>query len=1255
MSRQESFGAGTLAPGLWGRPSLEAYGRGLRRSLNAFVDPDGAWVSRPATELRSVRAGSDHAKAARLIPFVHSELPNQSYALALEAGRLVPLFEGIEAPGKHIVGIGDGALAVSEDDGATWSTAGQQDVDYTVEQLVSDGAGAWALLNSNRELWFSNDGKSWTKERAYDGTIFINKLEFVPYTSQSNPALTGFFMAFGRYNSGATNYGVILYRASSTAIPATWGKFNYTGAPAELESGCNLFGWCPVSTATVSSPITGGFRVGGAITGGRAFVWDAALNNWYVQPANGWLNFRDPVMLASGRMVVVGSWVSAGTHAIGYSDNPKSTTAFTRVTDFAASVLCVGTGEVLVAGGVTGGVWVSFDGATTWTQKSALGTSILRDAKWSDDLGAFILVGTDGYVAYYTPTTDESEPFADPGISPSTIRAVATGTGSNTPLNVPVPFTEEDLPFVKYAQQGDKLLLWAPGYSAIEVSRIDHLSWQAEEVEYGAGRVIPASLEWATAPDQTTDASNPYLEEWRYIATFVAAGIESQPSRPLWCKSNADAAKHHKGIVSKTKTAKLQVSAPGDVEFVVFYKGKNGVYGRIGTVAARGGGGGLVTFLDDGIDPNYVEEPPVSRCGYSASGVQSFSQPFTLKDWTPLTAYQVGDRVLADGRVYVCRIAGISGLVGPAGVSYGQVDGASTELVCNGTNTYAAGILLRYRGATFITTQTGTQTIGAAGTEPYELGKETTSGSVKLKCVGVGEAVKWDYLGAAPQPGAEPGCGCFFGDRLVVAGSEANPESIFLSALGDYARFDAGRVVSDDDAMERQLSGRKREQIRWVLGLERLIVGTNSGVWSVGAPGDSALTPATIQARVQSEVGSDWLQALVVDEQVIYSRVKGAGVRELAYDDTRKSYLGGNLSLFSSHLFRGHKIVDWSWCEDPWRIVWAVRDDGKLLSLTYAKELKVVAWMEHELVGGAVESVCSIPEGQEDVLYLLVRRTVGGATKRYVERFATRQIDAILEGVCLDSSIAIDCADGAGGAYNVDVTEVAGGGFSAGATVDLIASGAVGFAATDVGDELLVSPTDPSKGRIKITSYTSTSQLRGTVLVDVDAAFRLNLTAWGWARDSFTGLSHLEGIEVWGVLDGTAYGPETVTGGSVTFDGCGQHALIGVAFTAQGEALDLGRTGDARARAKRTVAVELELEAYRGLWVSESLDAAADDWSEWNGEQVDSTLPVTDLSLGRARVLVTGRWGHGGRVAWEQRLPYPARVIAITREADLGG
>jgi hypothetical protein len=242
-------------------------------------------------------------------------------------------------------------------------------------------------------------------------------------------------------------------------------------------------------------------------------------------------------------------------------------------------------------------------------------------------------------------------------------------------------------------------------------------------------------------------------------------------------------------------------------------------------------------------------------------------------------------------------------------------------------------------------------------------------------------------------------------ERLIFGGTAERPNYLFMSRTGDWHNFDQYPLVKDDDSITVGLAGRRFEEIRSLIPGRSLLVLTTMSEWAVdGGQPDEPMTPTAISARIRSERGCTWLDGLKVgDDHCLFVQRKGTVVRDLMFDGQAGTYVNRDLSLFSHHLFVGKQVIDWCWAEDPWSVIWAVLDDGTLLSFTFLPEQQVFAWARHEIGGdGVVESICSIPEGEEDAVYVVVRR---GAV-RSIERFATRQITSATESVFLDGSVS---------------------------------------------------------------------------------------------------------------------------------------------------------------------------------------------------------------------------------------------------------
>src|SRR5690606_2976178 len=186
--------------------------------------------------------------------------------------------------------------------------------------------------------------------------------------------------------------------------------------------------------------------------------------------------------------------------------------------------------------------------------------------------------------------------------------------------------------------------------------------------------------------------------------------------------------------------------------------------------------------------------------------------------------------------------------------------------------------------------------------------------------------------------------------------------------------------------------------IRELVPMADLVILTAGGEWRMVT--DGVVAPTTISLRPQSYRGAADYRAEVIGNTALYIQAQGTAIRDLYYTFAEDGYNGADLTLLADHLFHGHAVDSIDFHQTPYSILWAVRDDGALLSCTYLREQEVLGWARHDTGDGdAFEDVCVIPEGDEDACYVVVRRTINGATKRYVERFATRRLTDIREAV----------------------------------------------------------------------------------------------------------------------------------------------------------------------------------------------------------------------------------------------------------------
>ncbi|MDY0188704.1 MAG: hypothetical protein RBR16_12370, partial [Syntrophus sp. (in: bacteria)] len=253
-----------------------------------------------------------------------------------------------------------------------------------------------------------------------------------------------------------------------------------------------------------------------------------------------------------------------------------------------------------------------------------------------------------------------------------------------------------------------------------------------------------------------------------------------------------------------------------------------------------------------------------------------------------------------------------------------------------------------------------------------------------------------------------PGAVCFFEGRLVCAGTDSFPQTIWASAVANFEDFALG--ANDSDAWAFTLAGDQLNSILWILPLKQLMVGTTDNEWLM-AGGAQPISPTNPPAaRSETGQGCALTRPLNLSSHALFLQKGGRILRDMIYRFESDSFVSNDLMLLSSHLTAQYSLTQLAFSKNPQQIVWAVRSDGALLSLTYQREHDVVAWKRH-LTDGQFESVAVIPGTDQDEVWLSVKRTIGGATKRYVERLAWFDEGDLLEDAFfVDSGLTYDGA-----------------------------------------------------------------------------------------------------------------------------------------------------------------------------------------------------------------------------------------------------
>lgn len=486
----------------------------------------------------------------------------------------------------------------------------------------------------------------------------------------------------------------------------------------------------------------------------------------------------------------------------------------------------------------------------------------------------------------------------------------------------------------------------------------------------------------------------------------------------------------------------------------------------------------------------------------------------------------------------------------------------------------------------------------------------------------------------------------FFSDRLVFAGTPTQPQALWFSKAGNYRDFGRSQPIVDDDSITATINARQVNAVKDLLPLDKLIIMTTGGEWETGTGEGDVLTPTTIAFKPQTYHGSTGVPALVIGDVGLHVQRGGKVIRTLGYQFERDGYRGNDITVFSSHLFEGRQVVEWDYAQTPLSVVWAVRDDGVLLALTFMLEQEVIGWTPME-VDGAVESVCCIPEGAEDVLYAVIRRTVDGEERRYVERLSTRVVEDIREATFLDSFLSYDGRNA--GATTMTATAAS---WLVGDEVTLTASAST-FSAGDLQDVIVLGFGAGLNVRLRITGYTSATEVTAEIDTPVPAAYRnAAVTDWGFARDGISGLDHLEGRTVTILCDGRVQDERVVSGGAIALDEPGVLVHVGLPYTADFETLEVNLPGGETPRLNTKLIKRL------GLIVKDTRSIRAgpdfDHLDEYESRSDEDMTAPPALKQDLVEMWIQGDWSQRGRVCVRQADPLPMTILAVIPDYEFG-
>lgn len=636
-----------------------------------------------------------------------------------------------------------------------------------------------------------------------------------------------------------------------------------------------------------------------------------------------------------------------------------------------------------------------------------------------------------------------------------------TGGTTSRVYTIPSPYAASDLANVKFAQNVNEMILCHPSYPPYILTLITAANWTMLPITFGTTAATPTGA-FGTLIFPSGGGGNPPIACTYAVTSVDQSGQESEPAYvPLSGYPDMR-------LVAGSVVINWSL-APGAVGYNVYktnvsYSGVVPAGATFGYIGSSTG----TSFVDTNIAADFTQTPPVAKNPFGASSgfsIQSVTVTASgIYTSVPTISFSGPAPTIAATAVAILGVTGTP-TVGAGGSGYVVGD---TVLFSNGVvlavASVSSGAVTAWKPITTPPSNPGAISGGSTPSNP--VAQVSTSGvgtgatanlvwgvievqmtnngagypSLPTVVFSAGSATATAVQGPSTQ--GYPSVPGFFQQRLVLAAPNGSPQTFYMSQPGAYFNFDVSIITSATDAITGTLVSGQLNTIKSMISQPAgLLILTDKASWLVngGTGAGSAVSPSALVANAQSFVGANDVPPIVANFDVLYVQSRGSAIRDSAYNIYANVFTGTDISVLSSQLFFGFTITEWAWAEEPFKVVWAIRDDGVLLSLTFLKEQEFIGWA-HSVTSGNFKSVCTVTEltstsGEVDAVYTVVERVVNGNTVKYIERFAERIFP---NGV--EDAWTVDAALGYVGA---PITNFTGADHLAGLTVTGLADGIV--------------------------------------------------------------------------------------------------------------------------------------------------------------------------------------------------------------------
>lgn len=360
----------------------------------------------------------------------------------------------------------------------------------------------------------------------------------------------------------------------------------------------------------------------------------------------------------------------------------------------------------------------------------------------------------------------------------------------------------------------------------------------------------------------------------------------------------------------------------------------------VGRRISWGGGTALITAVGSGTSATATVEVAFGSSSANGATIPLSADPVWLLEGSPMAtctpsaASPVGEGITLNLSGAGWRPDAVNGIV--------DINGGMVRITGYSTNTAILGTIIKVLNGT----------TGAPG-DAWTLRKAA-----------------WN-----PQDGF-PKAVTFWQGRTWLANTRRYPQSKWGSMSGLFFDFTPG--TDDDSGVYKTLDSDEINPIEFLNSGNNLISLTLGGEWETRGGIEKPVTQTNANIKERTGWGCERVRPEKIGSELMFIEAGGNVMRAISPSEV-DGFTSRDVSVFSEHLFRlGVKSMAFE--QSPESVLWIATTDGKLIAMTYNNEQQQISPCSAD-VGGEVEWVANLPEGT----YLLVKRTINGVVKRYIE------------------------------------------------------------------------------------------------------------------------------------------------------------------------------------------------------------------------------------------------------------------------------